>query len=372
MSDSTFPPRRRPWGCFFSLLFVASILTNAAFVLFEFWPHEEESGPNEKALYGPRKAADKVAVIRAEGMLVEGLDRHILQQIEVVGRDPKVKAVVLRIDSPGGTVGASEDIHRELTRLRHGKHPRYPDFKAKPIVASMGAIAASGGYYIAMPAEKVFAEKSTLTGSIGVYAALPNVSELAKNNGVKLELIKAGGIKGSGSPLHEMTPAERQPWQDMVDQAYDHFLEIVVAGRPLLTTERLKSEVVIRKQANLYDDKGNVLKDEKGQPRQVPVERLRADGGTFTAVEAKQFGLIDDIGLLEDAVAAAAASAGMIEYRVVTYERPPTLLTTLLGIRAPTAAGPDWQQLSAGLSPRVWYLAPQCELSGILAASGVK
>ena len=76
---------------------------------------------------------------------------------------------MLRIDSPGGTIGSSEDIHRELTRLRSGQHPRHSDWKAKPLVASMGSIAASGGYYIAMPAEKVFAEKGTLTGSIGVY-----------------------------------------------------------------------------------------------------------------------------------------------------------------------------------------------------------
>ena len=152
-------------------------------------------------------------------------------------RDPHVKAVVVRIDSPGGTIGASEDIHRELTRLRSGQHPRFPDAKAKPLVASMGSIAASGGYYIAMPAETVFAEKTTLTGSIGVFAALPNVSELANKNGVRMELIKAGGIKGSGSPFHELTPAERQPWQDMVDQAYDQFLDVVVRGRPGLTKE---------------------------------------------------------------------------------------------------------------------------------------
>src|SRR5205085_6602089 len=128
-------------------------------------------------------------------------------------RDPKVKAVVLRINSPGGTIGASEDIHRELTRLRTGQHPRFPEAKPKPLIASMGAIAASGGYYIAMPAEKVFAEKTTLTGSIGVLAALPNVSGLGNKDGVRVELVKAGGIKGRGDPLRELTPAERQPWQ---------------------------------------------------------------------------------------------------------------------------------------------------------------
>ena len=253
-----------------------------------------------------------------------------------------------------------------MRRMRAGKNPRHPDAKAKPVFASMRAIAASGGYYIAMPAEKVFAEKSTLTGSIGVYAAVPNVAELANKNGVRMELIKAGGIKGSGSPFHTLTPQERQPWQDMVDQAYDQFLEVVAKGRPMLTAERLRSEEVIRKQAPAYDDKGNKIEP---APK-VEVIRYRADGGTFTAAEAKKFELIDEIGLLEDAVAAAASSAGLSSYRVVGYERPPSLLTALLGIEAP-AAGPDLQQVSAGLTPRVWYMAPQAELSGLIAASAV-
>lgn len=367
MAETT-PPRRR--GCFLPFLLLVSLLLNLIFCGLTFWPGIESDEPSvtEVHLYGKKGEPNKIAVVRADGPLVEGLDAHILRQIEKAGRDAKVKAVVLRIDSPGGTIGSSEEIHRELTRLRSGQHPRYADWQAKPLVASMGSIAASGGYYIAMPAEKVLAEKGTLTGSIGVYAALPNAAELARNNGVKLELIKAGGIKGSGSFLHAMTPEERQPWQDMVDQAYDQFLDVVVSGRPKLTREQLRSEVVSRKWANLYDDKGNIRKDAAG-PKQVEVTRLRADGGTFTAVEAKQHGLIDDLGLLEDAVAAAAASAGVNEYRVVTYERPPTLWTTLLGVQAPSAAGPDLHKLSVGLTPRVWYLAPQCELSGVLAAS---
>lgn len=363
--SSSSPPRRRRYGC---LLFL-SVLLNAV-LIWALWPKVEDDVPKveETYLYGPRRATDKVAVVRADGPLVEGLDRHILRQIQTAARDPQVKAVV-RIDSPGGTVGASEDIHRELARLRAGQHPRFPNATAKPLVASMGAIAASGGYYIAMPAEKVFAEKNTLTGSIGVFAALPNVSELANKNGVRLELIKAGGIKGSGSPFHQMTPAERQPWQDMVDQAYDQFLDVVVRGRPGLTKDALKADPVIRKDALEYDDKGNPKKDNAGQPIKVPVERFRADGGTFTAAEAMQFKLIDEMGVLEDAVAAAAKSAGLGEYRVVGYERSPSLVDVLFGARAGPAGGPEWPQLANGLSPRVWYLAPQCELAGILAAS---
>ena len=369
MADSTSAPRRR--GCLFPFLFTCSLLLNALVLAYVFWPESKNDEPAviESHLYGPKKEDNKIAVVRAEGALVEGLDGHILRQIERAGRDKKVKAVVLRVDSPGGTIGSSEHIHRELTRLRTDEHPRYKNWAAKPLVVSMGSIAASGGYYISMPAEKIFAEKGTLTGSIGVFAALPNVSELAKENGVKLVLIKAGGIKGSGSPLHEMTPAERQPWQDMVDQAYEQFLDIVAAGRPKLTKEQFRSEIVSRKQANQYDDKGNIVKNEMGQPKQTEVTRVRADGGTFTAAEAKQHGLIDDIGLLEDAVAAAATSANLSAYRVVTYEREPTLLSELFGMRQRTSTGIDALQLSNGLTPRVWYLAPGSEMSGIVAAT---
>jgi protease IV len=361
------PPRRRRYGC----LLAVSLLLNLVLAWAALWPApaEESREVTETRLYGPRRAADKVAVVQADGALVEGLDAHIIKQVQAAARDPRVKAVVLRIDSPGGTIGSSDDIHRELTRLRTGKHPRFPDIAPKPLVASMGSIAASGGYYIAMPAEKVYAEPTTLTGSIGVYAALPNVSKFATEHGVRLELIKAGGIKGSGSPLHELTTAERQPWQDMVDQAYDHFLDVVVAGRPGLTKDQLRGEAVMQKDAFAHDDKGNVKKDNMGQPVKIPVERFRADGGTFTATEAKQLKLIDDLGQLEDAVADAAGRAKLASYQVVAYERPPSLLRALIGARADSADGPDLAQLSRGLTPRVWYLAPGCDLAGILAAS---
>jgi protease-4 len=197
---------------------------------------------------------------------------------------------------------------------------------------------------------------------------LPNVSQWTSEHGIHLNLIKAGSIKGSGSPLHEMTPSERQPWQDMVDQAYDQFLDVVVTGRPKLTKQQLTSDIIMKKQANLFDEKGNVLKNDKGEPKQVAVSRYRADGGTYTAAEAKQYGLIDDIGLLEDAVAAVATTAGVSDYKVIAYQRPPTLLGTLLGLRAEPAT-PNLQQLSNGLSPRIWYLAPGSEVSGIVAAA---
>src|SRR5688572_10234337 len=157
--------RRGPWGCILTFLLAASVFVNLVLCGVIIWPESEADEPQaiETHLYGPRTAADKVAVIRADGLLVEGFSNHILRQIEKAGRDQYVKAVVIRIDSPGGTIGASEEIHRELTRVKTGQHPRFPEVQKKPLVASMGAIAASGGYYIAMPAEKVFGETTTLT-----------------------------------------------------------------------------------------------------------------------------------------------------------------------------------------------------------------
>src|SRR5262249_21240773 len=139
---ASIPPRGRR-GCLIPFVLGISVFLNVFLCGLMFWPEPAE-GPREKHLYGPPRASDAVAVVRAEGPLVEGFDGHIIRQIEKAGRDPSVKAVVLRIDSPGGTIGSSEAIHRELTRLRTGKHPRFPEMKAKPLVASMGSIAASG------------------------------------------------------------------------------------------------------------------------------------------------------------------------------------------------------------------------------------
>jgi protease-4 len=258
-----------------------------------------------------------------------------------------------------------------LLELRDGKMLKYPKSGPKKIVVSMGAIAASGGYYIAMPGEKIFAEPITLTGSIGVYASLPNVAKFINQHGVEFELIKAGGIKASGSPFHELTPQERQPWQDMVNSSYEHFLGVVSAGRPKLTPEILSKDVVQRGKIPVYDDKGNVVSDWWGRPRQAQYVRYRADGGSFTAAEALKFGLVDEIGGLAEAVASAAASARLAKYEVVGFKKSPSLLNSLLGAEERAARSAlDPQRLSQAMTPRMWYLAPQADLAGILAAMG--
>jgi protease-4 len=231
----------------------------------------------------------------------------------------------------------------------------------------MGNIAASGGYYIAMPAGKVFAEPTTITGSIGVFAMIPNVSELAKNNGVRVELIRAGDIKAGGSPFQPLRSEERQPWQDMVDGAYDRFLSVIRTGRPALTREKLLNEKITRT-VSVYGEDGLPLLNEQRQPVTRIQTRYRADGGSFTPQQALELGLIDEIGDVHAAIRHAANAAGLTDYEVISYRREPTLTETLLGIQATQPAHPlSTDSLANTLTPRLWYLSPGYELSGSLS-----
>src|SRR5262249_35891033 len=150
---------------------------------------------------GSKSASDKFAVVRIDGLLMEGLTGYAEKQIEQAAEDKHVKAVVVRINSPGGSITASDELHRRLTRLRD----RVAEKKtaAKPLVVSMASMAASGGYYIAMPSKVIYAERSTITGSIGVYASFPDVTGLSDKVGVDMTYIKRGAVKASGSPFRQ-------------------------------------------------------------------------------------------------------------------------------------------------------------------------
>jgi len=313
---------------------------------------------------GKRTASDKIAIIHLEGMIMEGMTGFFTKQIEEAATDDSVKAVVLRINSPGGSITASDDLYKKLCELRDGKYPRTDrDGKNQPkkIVVSMASLAASGGYYVAMPSEYILAERTTVTGSIGVYASFPNITKFANEHGFGMDVIKRGDVKNSGSMFHTMTPQERQIWQDMVNNAYDQFLQVVETGRPKLKGKL--TDVVIKRP--VQDEHGKAI-----QPEEVYI-RKRADGGIFTAQQAKEFGLIDGIGYLEDAVAKAEELAGGGPYKVITYERPRSLFGDLLGSEGKVSLPSfDLSKLSAGATPRLWYLAPQNELAGLLAATG--
>ena len=213
---------------------------------------------------------------------------------------------------------------------------------------------------------KIFAEPTTITGSIGVYASFPDIHKLADKYGIEMKMIKAGDIKGSGSIFHEMTPQERQPWDDMVSHAYDRFLGVVADGRPPLTTDQLKNEVTMKGEVPQLDDRGNPIKGDDGKPKMERFTRKRADGGIYTAEEAVKYGLVDKVGTLDDAIVEAARQAGVTKYRAIIYERPLSLLTALTGSADSRAASADIAGLVTGLGPRVWYLIPQAELSAVL------
>jgi protease-4 len=251
----------------------------------------------------------------------------------------------------------------------------------------MGALAASGGYYISMPAEYLFAERTTITGSIGVYAAFLNIEGLAKNVGFNMNVIKAGDMKDSGSMFHAMSPQEYHLWQEMVNNAYAQFLQVVEDGRPKLKG-KLKEPVVQEKidamgQRELVSlgavpaGQGlplGMMIVAVNQPQKVEYVRRRADGGIYTAQEAEKYGLIDKIGYQEDAVKKAAELAGLgNKYKVVTYEKPITLSSMLFGAKSEPPAGQvTANQLATAATPRLWYLAPQSELAGLFSAAGPK
>ena len=199
---------------------------------------------------------NRVALVEVQGLIVSA--EEVVRELEEHLEDPAIRAVVVRVESPGGVVGPSQEIHDAVARVR----------KSKPVVVSMGAIAASGGYYLAAPANHIVASPGTLTGSIGVLMQLAEIEGLLKKVGVHLEVIKAGRHKDVGNFARAMTPEERAILQALLDDMYDQFVTAVAEGRRL--------------------DRAKVLE--------------LADGRIYTGRRAKELGLVDSLGGLEDAV----------------------------------------------------------------------
>ncbi len=236
----------------------------------------------------PGLTKKRVAVLPVVGIIDS--DARFVKELQQFRDDPSVRAFVLEIRSPGGGVGASQAIHGELLRLR-----REDD---RPLVAWIGDIGASGGYYVALPADSIFALPGSITGSIGVIMQFPNAEELFRKVGVELEVVKSGDLKDMGSPVRELTEAERQILQGLVDDVWEQFVNAVAAGRDM--------------------------------PRSQ-VEAL-ADGRVFSGERAWEYGLVDRIGTLQDALDAAGRMAGLGERpRTVYPAREKVGLLELLG-----------------------------------------
>ncbi len=347
------------------------MLFNIVFALFSFGViasplASDPSALEERFLLGDADARDKIAVVRVSGVISESGIQFPIHQLEFAAKDKWVKAVVLRIDSPGGTVSASEELYQNIVNLRDNTGRRFKGTGAKPLSVSMGPLAASGGYYIAAAGKTISAESTTITGSIGVFAALPNVSGWTKDHGVKLELVKAGNIKASGSFFHPLSPEERQTWQDTVDNAYDVFLNVIATNRPALSSSSLREKVVIDRMCTKRDEKGNAVLEANGAPSQFRYTRTLADGGTYTAAEAKNHGLIDRVEDLPATIRALAATTGLQSFKAVVYDRPTPLIERLTGLQINRQQSiPNLVDLSAGLTPRLWFLAPTAD-GGIL------
>ncbi len=210
---------------------------------------------------------EKIALVRVEGIITES--KPILEQLEKYSKNPTVKAIVVRVDSPGGGVAPSQEIHRAIANIKAAGKQK--------IVISMGSLAASGGYYISCPADEIIANPGTITGSIGVIMEFPNVQELFKKIGLQTVVIKSGKHKDIGSPTRPMTKEEKQLLQTVINDVYNQFVEAIVQGRGM-------DEEEVRKVA---------------------------DGRIFSGKQALKLGFVDALGGLEDALEAAAKLGGI-------------------------------------------------------------
>ena len=283
---------------------------------------DNSGGIYERYHSGEKTAKNKIAIIEMRGAIFDG-NGFVKRQIERVADDKNVKGIVLRINSPGGTVTGSDYIYHHLIQLVEDED------RDLPMVVSMGAMAASGGYYVAMAVgnqeQSIYAEPTTTTGSIGVIMPHYDLSGLLERMDVRNDSIVSHPRKQLLSMTREMSAEDREILQRYVDQSFDRFKDIVRAGRP-----------------NLRDDP-------------AALDRLTT-GEIFTAEQAKNEGLIDEIGFIEDALERVLELAGLDEnaVRVVKYKRPSTLLEAV-GVNRATAVDPQTSLLEMTV-PRAYYM----------------
>src|SRR4029453_10850974 len=221
-------------------------------------------------------SGDGVGVLQIDGAIDDS--RGVLIELKRLKEQPWVKAIVVRIDSPGGAVAPTQEIFEEIQRSK----------KQKPFIASMGGMATSGGYYIAAACDKIVANPGTLTGSIGVIMQLTNVEDLMKKIGVKGVNVKSGQNKDIGSPFQPLSPEGKEILQSLVDNVHGQFVAAVAKGRSM-------DEAQVRK---------------------------LADGRLYSGAQAKELGLVDQFGTLDDAIEFAAKRVGLEENPTVYYSSP--------------------------------------------------
>ena len=244
---------------------------------------------------------------------------RVQEELRKASKDDNVKAIILRINSPGGTITASDTIYHEIV-----------DFKQRtklPVIAAILDVGASGGYYVACAADTIVANPTSVTGSIGVLMLTVNAHGLMEKIGVAPVAIKSGAMKDAGSPFRALTPEERAVFQGMIDDMYARFVKIVV------------------------------------QSRKIPEARVRefADGRVYTSEQALSLGLIDKVAYLDEVVGMARQAAGVQEARVVMYHRPREYAASIYAkepappVTAESALS-QFATLVSGAGPRFMYL----------------
>jgi len=238
------------------------------------------------------KSRDRIAIIYANGEIgsesgVGIIDRNLTKEIERAKENERVKAIVLRVDTPGGSVLASEQIRHALALAA----------EEKPLVISMGNVSASGGYWISMPADTLVAQSNTITGSIGIFGMLFNAEGLLENKlGINTDVVTTGEFSDLGNTAREMRPNERAIIQEYIEEGYDRFINVVAEGR------NMSEEDV----------------------------RLIAEGRVYSGLRAKELGLVDVIGGLDKSLELAAEMAELDDYRTIAYPEQKTFFETLL------------------------------------------
>jgi protease-4 len=284
----------------------------------------------QEVVLQPNPSADKVLVIDIEGTISTLVETGILsREGDILGKvytrlwraaaDPAVKAIILRLETPGGEVTASDIIYREILKFK--------ERTGKPVVGLMMSVAASGGFYIAQACDAVIAHPTAITGSIGVISMFPGVEALFDKIGVRMTVIKSGGMKDSGGPFRTMTEEEKKSFQAVIDEYYEGFLAVVVKGR------------------------GNKLTEAELRPL--------ADGRVYTAKQALQLKLIDEIGYFDSALQKALRLAGLKAARVVGLTYYPKSKTNIYASNL-AAALPKienaWERYLPNLKSGFYYL----------------
>jgi protease-4 len=243
---------------------------------------------------------------------------RVREELEKAEDDDRVRAVVIKINSPGGTITASDVLYREIRAFR--------DRRKIPVIAAIMDVGASGGYYVALAADRIVAHPTSVTGSLGVVMLTVNAQGLMQKIGVAPLAIKSGDKKDAGSPFRELTPEERAIFQSVIDDMYGRFVRLIA------------------------------------ESRKIPEDRVRAfaDGRIYTAQQALALGLVDRVAYLDDVIAMAKQAAGVDEARVVMYHRPREYRATIYSgapaIPGAEAALGQLTSILGGVGPRFMYL----------------